>query len=102
MKQNIFTVTSQDELLEVLPHYSYCDGSCDWCRGFYKASMVAATLATELNVVLTFTVNEPVMVINGYYQIWCEACQDGLNDSFDECTDWTRSHAARRHGLVAS
>lgn len=100
MSNNIFTVSSQEELNTFLNHYTPgCKGHCDHCPEFRKASQAVHALAIEQGVTMTLTLNGEPASDYGMYQVWCESCQDGANDSFLECTDWARYHVSRKHGI---
>lgn len=100
MTQNLFAIENQAELNSLI-HRSKddCAGDCEWCSKFHKAAKLAKTLSTANNVTLTLTVNEETIVINGHYNVWCEECSDGENNTFWESADWAERHAKHRHGV---
>lgn len=97
MTQNIFAVESQAELNTVIHRpEDNCTGDCDWCSKFHKA--VKAVTITNANI--TLTLNEEVIVPKGHYNVWCDKCSDGENNTFYECCDWAERHAKGRHGAT--
>jgi hypothetical protein len=99
MTQNLFAIENQTELNATIHRpQDICSGNCEWCSKFHKAMKLVKTVAAENNVVITLTANKETKVINGHYNVWCEECSDGENNTFWESCDWAERHAKRRHG----
>lgn len=95
MSQNIFAIANQEELSSLIHRPNdNCPGDCEWCSKFHKA--VKAVAATS--VTITLTMNTEVIVPKGHYNVWCDTCSDGENNTFYESCDWAERHAKRRHG----
>lgn len=100
MTQNLFAIENQTELNAIIHRpKDNCVGDCEWCKKFHKAMKLTETLATENNIVITLTVNEKVIVPKGHFNVWCETCSDGENNTFWESADWAERHAKRRHSV---
>jgi hypothetical protein len=98
MTQNAFAIQSQDELNSLIHRPTDdCAGDCEWCAKFHKTAEAVKALA-ENNVIITLTQNPAVIVPKGYYNVWCETCADGENNTFYESCDWAERHTQRRHG----
>lgn len=99
MAQNVFTVEKQQELNSLIHRpQDDCAGDCEWCKKFHKA-VKAVKVAEEKGFTLTLTENDPVVVSNGHYNVWCNECSDGENNTFWESCDWAERHAKGRHGV---
>lgn len=96
MTQNLFTIKSQAELNAVIHRpEDNCTGDCEWCFKFHKASKTLPE-----NNIISLTMNAEVIVPKGFYNVWCEKCSDGENNTFYECCDWAERHAKGRHGAT--
>jgi hypothetical protein len=100
MTQNLFTIENQTELNSLIHRpQDNCAGDCDWCAKFHKAMKLTKAAATENNIVITLTVNAEKVGSNGHFNVWCEECSDGENNTFWECCDWAENHTKRRHNV---
>jgi hypothetical protein len=98
MTQNIFAIENQESLNSLIHRPAdNCPGDCEWCAKFHKAAKAVSAIK-ENNVIITLTANENVVVPKGYYNVWCEKCCDGENNTFYESCDWAQRHASGRHG----
>lgn len=97
MTQNVFAIETQAALNSLIHRpEDICTGDCEWCAKFHKAA-TAVNAVKENNVIITLAVNKDVVVPKGYYNVWCEKCCDGENNTFYETCDWAERHATSRH-----
>lgn len=102
MTVNIFAIESQNALDEIIHRRSgnSCAGAkfgCESCEQFQKASAHVHELALTRGVITTLTQLENPVLVNRYYQVWCEECCDGANDTFFEAAWWARFRAKDKH-----
>lgn len=92
MAQNLFSIKDQSELNGAIHRTEdNCTGDCEWCSKFHKtvAIIAGADMTLESNVV-------PVGS-KGHFLVWCNACSDGVNDTFWEACHWASQHSLKRH-----
>lgn len=75
-----------------------CDETCYACKEFKQVMGQSHTLATELNIIMTFIPNSGVFAKHNGYLAFCEHCQDGVNDSKAQAIQWSRTHLSKEHG----
>lgn len=76
-----------------------CDNSCRDCNEFKQIMGQAHTIAAERNIVMNFTKTPQKNSRIESFQAFCDHCQDGVNDSRQQCILWSRLHLSKAHGM---